>query len=45
MLTDAGECRMYDDVTENRTKRSVVIWTHAGDLARLRDHLALQRSD
>jgi hypothetical protein len=44
-LTDQGECRMYDDGSRSRIKAGITIWTHAGDLARFRRHLASERSD
>jgi hypothetical protein len=42
-LTEEGECRMHDDGSGRRVKAGITVWTHAGDLARLRGHLASGR--
>ncbi len=42
-LTQDGECRMHG--VGGRVNAGIRVWTHAGDLARFRRHLASERSD
>lgn len=40
VLTEAGECRMYDDGRGGAVSAGVTIWTHGRDLTRMRERVA-----